>query len=367
MGSSRKENSGKRRSSTAKQEDGSKATGLGPVADACAHIVSELLKKEDAFSFSEPVTKLWSLDELPDYFDIVKEPMDLGTIMTKIRTVKYVVDHGNGLFFDNEEFARDVRLVFENCKNYNQPKTEFHMLATNFLKTFEDMYRSVDFEGLAKGERKGGEEAGGEKEDMDVDMVNGQDVRGGEGGDEDKGKVVDTKLINTSSVSSDDQNLMENEEDTEFAFVSTTGMEKKRGRKSTVIMSLEEKHKMLMRQRKLIKESMEELERRKQVPITYEEKARMCEDVANLDFVRMRSVVDIIVRGIDRPDILDQEEVELDIDILDRRTFRDVQVFLENPSLMSAHGTLRSVEAEIAALEAQIVKIRYRKAGTGSD
>lgn len=52
---------------------------------------------------------------LTDYFDVVTEPMDLGTICSQIEQHEIT---------SKEEFAAKMRLVFENALKYNAPKSE---------------------------------------------------------------------------------------------------------------------------------------------------------------------------------------------------------------------------------------------------
>lgn len=47
---------------------------------------------------------------MPDYFEIITEPMDFGTIKRKLQNGKYSTD---------TEFVNDVLLVFNNCYRYN--------------------------------------------------------------------------------------------------------------------------------------------------------------------------------------------------------------------------------------------------------
>lgn len=59
--------------------------------------------------FREPVDTI----EFPDYLEIIATPMDL-------RTVKEDLLGGN--YDDPLDFAKDVRLIFQNSKNYNTNK-----------------------------------------------------------------------------------------------------------------------------------------------------------------------------------------------------------------------------------------------------
>ena len=47
---------------------------------------------------------------VPEYLDIVKHPMDLGTVREKLKRGRYP---------DHLAFAADVRLVFANCRLFN--------------------------------------------------------------------------------------------------------------------------------------------------------------------------------------------------------------------------------------------------------
>jgi hypothetical protein len=47
---------------------------------------------------------------IPDYFDIIKRPMDFSTIKKKINNYQYR---------NCQEFCDDMNLVFDNCLLYN--------------------------------------------------------------------------------------------------------------------------------------------------------------------------------------------------------------------------------------------------------
>ncbi|CAM9793542.1 unnamed protein product, partial [Phaeothamnion confervicola] len=91
----------------------------------CTGPLQRLENMEFAFVFKEPVdpVKLG----LPDYFDIVKKPMDLGTIR------RYL---DSGRYHTLEDFEGDVNLVFDNAILYNGKKTEVGEVADNMKKVF---------------------------------------------------------------------------------------------------------------------------------------------------------------------------------------------------------------------------------------
>ncbi len=76
-------------------------------------MVCGLLVRSESFVFREPVD--WKGMGLNDYPDIVKHPMDLGTIKANIENRKYN---------SADEIAEDIRLVWSNCMLYNRDGCE---------------------------------------------------------------------------------------------------------------------------------------------------------------------------------------------------------------------------------------------------
>lgn len=76
-------------------------------------IVLGLLSKPESFAFREPVD--WKGLNLLDYPEVVKNPMDLGTIRKKLEANEYR---------NVNEVAADIRLVWSNCMLYNRDGSE---------------------------------------------------------------------------------------------------------------------------------------------------------------------------------------------------------------------------------------------------
>ena len=77
--------------------------------------------------FNEPVEpdKL----NLPDYFKVIKHPMDLGTVKMKLHSVVYR---------SCKQVVDDIRLVFENAMLYNPPQNSVHVFAKELLSILEE-------------------------------------------------------------------------------------------------------------------------------------------------------------------------------------------------------------------------------------
>ncbi|XP_058993716.1 bromodomain testis-specific protein [Mustela lutreola] len=101
----------------------------------CSEILKEMLAKKHlsyAWPFYNPVDV--NALGLHNYYDIVKNPMDLGTIKGKMDNQEYK---------DAYEFAADVRLMFMNCYRYNPPDHEVVTMARMLQDVFEMHFAKI--------------------------------------------------------------------------------------------------------------------------------------------------------------------------------------------------------------------------------
>lgn len=98
----------------------------------CAAIMRTLKKHRDANAFLQPVDVVQL--NVPDYFKIIKYPMDLGTIDEKLSHYRYE---------NVRDFISDVRLVFNNCYKFNGPEAMISMLCQNVESAFEKSLRQM--------------------------------------------------------------------------------------------------------------------------------------------------------------------------------------------------------------------------------
>ncbi|PIN02476.1 hypothetical protein CDL12_25010 [Handroanthus impetiginosus] len=99
----------------------------------CESLLKKLMSQQFAWVFNTPVdvVKL----NIPDYFDVIKNPMDLGTIKSKLTAGKYS---------SPLDFLADVRLTFTNAKTYNPPGTDVHIMAETMSQFFELRWKSME-------------------------------------------------------------------------------------------------------------------------------------------------------------------------------------------------------------------------------
>ncbi|TMW84731.1 hypothetical protein EJD97_024518 [Solanum chilense] len=93
-------------------------------------ILDRLQKKDTYGVFSDPVDS----NELPDYHEIIKHPMDFGTLRKKL---------DGGLYSNLEELEAEVFLICSNAMQYNAADTVYYRQA----RSIQDLARR-DFENL---------------------------------------------------------------------------------------------------------------------------------------------------------------------------------------------------------------------------
>ncbi|EEF37258.1 transcription factor GTE4 isoform X2 [Ricinus communis] len=115
-----------------KQGGGDMGFGFGAASKIfknCSALLEKLMKHKYGWVFKSPVD-VKGLG-LHDYFTIIKHPMDLGTVKTRLNKNWYK---------SPEEFAEDVRLTFHNAMRYNPKGQDVHVMAEILLKLFEDRW-----------------------------------------------------------------------------------------------------------------------------------------------------------------------------------------------------------------------------------
>jgi len=99
----------------------------------CEALLNRLMTHQFGWVFNTPVdvVKL----NIPDYFTVIKHPMDLGTVKRRITSGEYT----NLL-----DFAADVRLTFSNAMTYNPPGNDVHVMADTLNKMFESRWKAIE-------------------------------------------------------------------------------------------------------------------------------------------------------------------------------------------------------------------------------
>lgn len=92
----------------------------------CSTTLKNLKKNKSAGPFLEPVDIVKF--NIPHYPDIIKHPMDLGTVQAKVNAREYS---------SLDQFIADVRLIFTNCYTFNGVDSPISLMAAELEKAFD--------------------------------------------------------------------------------------------------------------------------------------------------------------------------------------------------------------------------------------
>ncbi|XP_024960321.1 transcription factor GTE4-like [Cynara cardunculus var. scolymus] len=102
---------------------------------SCSNLLQRLMKHKHGWVFNEPVNAKQL--GLHDYHDIIKHPMDLGTIKSRL---------AQNFYKNPSEFAEDVRLTFHNAMTYNPKGQDVHVMAEQLSNIFEERWTVIESE-----------------------------------------------------------------------------------------------------------------------------------------------------------------------------------------------------------------------------
>ncbi|KAM9276078.1 transcription intermediary factor 1-alpha [Cariama cristata] len=106
--------------------------GLAPIdRRKCERLLLYLYCHEMSLAFQDPVPPT-----VPDYYKIIKKPMDLSTIKKRLEVT-------NSFYTKPEDFVADFRLIFRNCAEFNEPDSEVADAGMKLEAYFEDLLRNL--------------------------------------------------------------------------------------------------------------------------------------------------------------------------------------------------------------------------------
>lgn len=96
----------------------------------CEDLLQELIRHQEAWPFLKPVDKKL----VPDYYDVIRNPMDLSTIRNKVHKFGYEAP---------VQLLDDVRLIFTNCIEYNTRNTPEYKAGQTLARYFQGRLRDL--------------------------------------------------------------------------------------------------------------------------------------------------------------------------------------------------------------------------------
>lgn len=93
-------------------------------------VLNTIKGHSSAWPFLKPVDK----NEVPDYYEHIKYPMDLKTMADRLKSHYYTT---------RRLFIADMTRIFSNCRLYNSPDTEYYRCATVLEKYFQTKMKEL--------------------------------------------------------------------------------------------------------------------------------------------------------------------------------------------------------------------------------
>jgi hypothetical protein len=283
----------------------------------CGDMLKELQKNPNSIWFAEPVdfVKL----QIFDYPTIITRPMDL-------KTVKSNLD--GGVYENCEDFAIDVRLIFQNAMRYNQLRDNLvHIAARELLSRFEERFRIVSAQlqgNPIEYDNRGYEIIPVQQQVWKPQPVakpkavpvrrqsSGGGGQGGRGGGAKSRQSLPQAhyLPQQHYIDPNSQNIIIDMQ-----------------RKIDELQSENDYLKLYIKNNE-IKDKTEEKKAASQTPLTFEEKKTLIAKIHKLPPEKMTEVVQIIQSQIKPNENDSDEEIEIELDQLDTHTLRRLQEFV---------------------------------------
>ncbi|KAL4963295.1 bromodomain-containing protein [Aspergillus stella-maris] len=102
----------------------------GPQFTELRRFLNQIQKHKQAWPFLHPVNR----DEVPDYYNVIVEPLDLSTIEERLEQDSYAAPRN---------LVRDLKLIFSNCRQYNDAATVYAKCAEKLERFMWDLIKEV--------------------------------------------------------------------------------------------------------------------------------------------------------------------------------------------------------------------------------
>ncbi|RYO97407.1 hypothetical protein DL763_002756 [Monosporascus cannonballus] len=102
----------------------------GPHFNELRRFLYQIRNHKQAWPFLNPVNK----DEVPDYYNVIESPMDLSTMEERLEQDFYSA---------SKELVDDLKLIFCNCRKYNDATTVYHKCAVRLEKYMWSLIKEI--------------------------------------------------------------------------------------------------------------------------------------------------------------------------------------------------------------------------------
>ena len=112
--------------------------------NVCVSIRKHLKRMPESREFRKPVDAVrWNI---PDYYQVVRQPMDFSTIERKLissNPTKPDPNPENPRYSTADEFINDVRLVVKNCVTFNGAEHPITLMARGLEEVFDKQIKNL--------------------------------------------------------------------------------------------------------------------------------------------------------------------------------------------------------------------------------
>ena len=107
----------------------------------CWLVLGKLFYDEWATDFLDPITlEAFGQDLYDDYCSVVANPIDISTIIDRMKANYYLDECGNESMIAKELFKREVALIFQNCKDFNERGSDIVQSANRMQRLFNKLW-----------------------------------------------------------------------------------------------------------------------------------------------------------------------------------------------------------------------------------
>lgn len=177
----------------------------------CLTILKKLMSHQAGWVFNQPVDPV-ALN-IPDYFTVISQPMDLGTVKSKLEKSMY-----SGI----EDFAADIRLTFSNAMLYNPPSNGVHIMAKKLSQIFEMRWKLLEEKCNGEGPKVGSEKSSSGQIKKVIDTAQKCDRAAPSGDTSAQKKRIPSskaKIVRCSLEASDAQEVSAIQDDQIFSYI----------------------------------------------------------------------------------------------------------------------------------------------------
>lgn len=336
----------------------------------CQSILKDFISKKYeniSWPFLEPVDPITM--DCPNYFDIIKNPMDLGTIQNKLH---------NGEYETANDFEKDIRLMFSNCFIFNPEGTAVNMMGHKLENIFNEKWSKRPLTPISPSQSDNDNKNDNDSEfEFDNDEMDDGNNNDNDEFNIDINSITDPTIeFLLSSIERMTQDLKKMRQDKYNQLKKEWNKKRQQKRKN---INNRRKSNVSQQQRKTTKKrksnefdyddddnEFDDMKNNNNnnngdengiypKHITYEMKKEISEAMQHINEKMLKNVITIIKEGL--PDLQDDDEIELEMDSLDNATLSRLYRYL-----VSSKRKVKKVKKDDNEEEQKIEQLKQKLA-----